>query len=226
MGRFRTLPPEPATGDFSILTKEEKNCLNYWVAFGSSKDFAFKLFLKEKKGLDSASPSLLRRATQQFFESAIAIKYTEAYKAELSGENEKARKEETKEERDQKRLKSLNKVVDYVVENINHIDEFDDPTVLLKLADKVGFFGDGDERLEAPRRYLPATCSRCRMRLFVEQAKREEKLIDDCDYCKYKKRCNDEGVSYSDKDMLDIPDVVIEKKGLKHYEVIDSEEED
>lgn len=156
------------------LESEEKDALTWYVLSGCSKAAAFGAFVRPS--LIVSRPTL-EKAAQQFFAGKEAIAYMEAYKQTLekfASPEEKKPVLLTAEERKKRKEEALQRLMDYVVERSMNIESVDNVEDIIKFADKLGLLGDGGEVIEAPRRYLPETCSSCRYRRFVE-----DNCIDD-----------------------------------------------
>jgi hypothetical protein len=76
-----------------------------------------------------------------------------------------------------------------------------DRETIMKMVDRIGWLGDEEVQQEQPRRYIPASCySSCRYRAFVEQ-----ECDDLCEYCKYKRYGEENGVHYENEKQLEMP---------------------
>lgn len=186
------------------LDENERNTLTYYVLFGCTKDVAFELH--NAKRLISASKVAITKQANQFFASSEANAYIKAYRDTierfLAGEKVSEPVSDTEQnagDRNKKRkLAAAQKIIDYVIKEANDIATMKDPEAFVKLADKVGLFDDFEQAVEAPRRYLPETCSSCRFYQFCTS----DDVIDECKQCKYKEYANSQGVYYDHKNML------------------------
>lgn len=72
--------------------------------------------------------------------------------------------------------------------------------IVEKFMNKVLDYDDKqDEKPEPPRIYLPANCLNCRYRIAIEES---DDTIDECEYCQYKKDCNNQGITYDYKTQI------------------------
>lgn len=155
----------------SSLTIDEQNCLSYYVISGCKREDAFSAFVNPALKINAPT---LKKVSDQFFSSKDAKDYIEAYTQTIEAVLHPAPKpaaEKTPEERKKDKENALNKLVDYVTERAVNIDAAneDEREQILKFADKLGLLGEGEEHVEAPRRYLPISCSECAYRKFVEE---------------------------------------------------------
>lgn len=164
------IPMRPAAFK-SSLSDDEQNCLSYFVLSGCKREDAFACFVQPAL---RTSPPTLSKVTTQFFSSKDAKEYIDAYTQTLEAvmrPTPKQNLEKTAEERKKDREMALNKLIDYVTEQAVNIESANEEEreQILKFADKLGLLGDGEEHIEAPRRYLPIMCSECAYRKFVEE---------------------------------------------------------
>lgn len=195
------------------LDENERNMLTYYVLFGCTKDVAFELH--NAKRLISASKVAITKQANQLFGSPQANAYIKAYRDTLerflAGESKPAEVVDTEQnasDRNKKRkLDAAQKIIEYVIKEAQNLgDDGSDPELIVKIADKVGLFDSFEQAVEAPRRYLPVSCSTsCRYRLFCEENLDNGNMVDECQYCKYKAYANDNGVVYDNMHQLDIP---------------------
>jgi hypothetical protein len=75
-----------------------------------------------------------------------------------------------------------------------------DRETIMKMVDRIGWLGDEEVRVEEPRRYLPTSCGGCRYKAFCE-----EHCDDLCQYCKYKKYGEENGIHYESEKQLEMP---------------------
>lgn len=162
------LPMRPAAFK-SPLSDDEQNCLSYYVLSGCKKEDAFAAFVQP--ALRTSAPTLAK-VSAQFFASKDAKDYIETYTQTIEAvlhPSPKPKSEKTAEERKKDQEKAVQKLVDYVIEKAEIIDQLEEPESILKFAEKLGLLGDNEEHVEAPRRYLPVSCSECAYRKFVEE---------------------------------------------------------
>lgn len=194
------------------FNENERNTLTYYVLFGCTKDVAFELH--NAKRLVSASKVAITKQANQFFASPQANAYIKAYRDTLerflAGESKPAEEVDTEqnaeESKKRRRMAVLENAYKYVEDRMKNISTDEDPELIIKMADKMGYFENLESTIEAPRRYLPQSCYQgCRYRLCVEENILNGNIVDECDYCKYKAYANKNGVVYDNMHLLDIP---------------------
>lgn len=192
----RLIPIKPL-GTYK-LSVAEQNCLSWYVLSNCKKDEAFGAFVRPDL---IGNPTLLSQYCAQFFASQPALSYISAYEDTIYKMLHPERKKVevlTKEEQDQRNAEAVKKIKDWVVSNADMIDTMEEPEELIKIMQRLGMFEDDTVVEESPRRYLPEMCSQCRYKSFVE-----EECEDDCQFCKYKKYANENGVEYKPERQLD-----------------------
>lgn len=152
------------------LSKAEKNCIAWHVITGCNRNDAFVTFCKpELKG----AKVVAEKVASQFFSSTETIEYLNAYKeyvekafnadrGTVSGESNDA-------EFKARKTDAMKKLMNYVIEQANNIEAIEDKEIIIKFADKLGLLETEEEKVEAPRRYLPETCTNCRYKKFIEE---------------------------------------------------------
>lgn len=210
----RRIPTRPS--ETFGLKENEMNCLSFYVIFRCKKEYAYKCFMDTPVKI---SATALKHIAEQFFAGKEQNAYIEAMRAAmtdfLSQEGASTRNEEDNasdepeidSERNKKRkLKAAQKIIDHIIRMADKIEDMDDPESIVKIADKVGLFDSFEQAVEAPRRYLPQSCNTgCRYRLFCEENIANGNIVDECEFCKYRKFANDRGVEYPNTEMLEIP---------------------
>lgn len=203
MPKSNIIPMRPG-GFNSSLTQGEQTCLTWLVLSGCSKEDAFILFARPDMA-DSKAKPVVKETIKQFFARAEVKEYLMAYRTTLEDLVNPKRKEKepvsagTLEER---KARAKTKLVEFAMSLADNIEQADDPEFVLKMADKCNLL-DGDEEVEEqPRRYLPVSpCqSGCAYRLFCE-----ENTEDMCQYCRYHKFGEDNGIHYDKTEILDVP---------------------
>lgn len=182
----------------SPLSDDEQNCLSYYVLSGCKREDAFVAFVNPAL---KVSAGTLKKVSDQFFAGKDAKEYIEAYTQTIDAVMHPAPKpksEKTAEERKKDQEKAVQKLVDYVIEKAEIIDQLEEPESILKFAEKLGLLGDNEEQVEQPRRYLPVSCvSECRYRTFCE-----ENCEDECLRCKYRDYAEQNGIHYEPEHQL------------------------
>lgn len=150
------------------LTDNEKDCVVWSVLSGATRSESFAIFCKpELRG----SRAILDKLAAQFFASSEVVQYVAAYKETLKAALEPAPAAEKKfspEQMKQRKEEALYKLMNYVVEESMNIENNENKDDIIKYADKLGLLDSEEVAVEAPRRYLPETCSNCRYKSFVE----------------------------------------------------------
>lgn len=184
------------------LLQEEMDGLSYYVLSGCTREVAFLKFVRPDF-IGTKATTAVKSAVTQFFASKEVKEYIEAYKRtieELLAEKDKPKADQggTLEER---KARAKTKLVEFAMSLADDIENAKDQEFVLKMADKAGLL-DGDEEVEEqPRRYLPQSCSdHCAYRMFCE-----ENTEDMCQYCRYHKFGEDNGIHYEKNNILDVP---------------------
>ena len=153
------------------------------------------------KDIDNVLAALDKLA-KAFFADKEVRKYLSDYEETINAlfepkEKPKPAKALTEEEIKERILKGIDKLKEFAFNQAEVIDTLEEPGEVIKLWKSLGLFGDEEEAMEAPRRYLPTMCSECRYKAFCEQ-----ECEDLCSLCKYKKYANENGVRYETKEQL------------------------
>lgn len=151
------------------LSEREMDALTWMVVSGCPRQDAFLIFAHPEYAHDTNLP-VVQSAVKQFFAMKDVKSYLEDYKITLEDAlHPKVRSVDpgTIEER---KVKARQKAMEYAIKMADELGDSDvDAEMILKVLDKVGIL-DGDEAvIEAPRRYIPVTCSDCEYRKFVEE---------------------------------------------------------
>jgi hypothetical protein len=209
------------------LSKEECDCLSWYVISGCKQADAYATFVRPDLAL---SKSLLMAASKQFFASVDASSYVKAYRKVLDNNTSEADtpfEQPSDDDIEGKKIEAIKSLINWATEqsiNISDLNE-DTATLVLKVADKVGLFEDMTKAEEAPRRYLPCRCqTECQYRLFVEQAQQDGQLLCDCDYCKAKAFAIENGFHFDATKLLDIPQDVLQRYDLENYTVVNNDD--
>lgn len=149
------------------LTDAEKDCVAWHVLSGCSRNEAFTTFCRpELKG----NKVVLTKVAAQFYGSEEVVSYMEAYTKMVARELDVQKKDRSysAEEMKSRKEMAIQKLVNYVIEQSNNIEEVENKDDIIKFADKLGLLDNTDGYIESPRRYLPETCSQCRYKAFIE----------------------------------------------------------
>lgn len=200
----KRLPTRPDTSTRYTLSEAERYALCVFCVFETTKLDAFKLAHPEVVG----TKNVLKSRCDEFFASSDVVNFMREYRAMLDeadkaqAKSQEPKSQESDEEWENKKQRALRNLAQKgyrLAENLD--DENADIDVVVKLFDKLGWLDNEEVQQEQPRRYLPETCrSSCRYRAFVEQ-----ECDDLCQYCKYKKYGEDNGVHYESEKQLEVP---------------------
>lgn len=169
------VPNRPNSKNYYSFNEDEFNCLNYYCLFEKPKAEAYKLFLKPEV---ASSKTALKRYSEEFFASKEVIEYINDYKATLDSwlgavrDNNKPKVSNDDKGREERKRKALEILADDLIDQIFALrdgDEGIDRETIIKMVDKIGWLDDEDIRVEAPRRYLPETCSQCEYKRWIEE---------------------------------------------------------
>ena len=202
------IPMRPKGQKFN-LTVEEMDGLTYFVLSGCQREVAFLKFIRPDF-IASKTSAAVKSAVSQFFANKEVKDYLEAYKKtieDLLAEKDKPKPTNTGT-LEERKAKAKTKAMEFAMDLADHIEEAQDPEFVMKMLDKVGIL-EGEEQVEEqPRRYLPVTCiSECAYRIFCE-----ENTEDMCQYCRYHKFGEDNGIHYEKNNILDVPEKVVDSE--------------
>lgn len=200
----KRLPTRPDTSTRYTLSEAERYALCVFCVFETTKLDAFKLAHPEAVG----TKNVLKNRCDEFFASSDVVNFMREYKAYLDGLDKEEKKtqdpksQESDEEWENKKQRALRNLAQKGYRLAEDLDSEDaDVEMVVKVFDKLGWLDNEEVQPEQPRRYLPETCrSSCRYRAFVEQ-----ECDDLCEYCKYKKYGEENGVHYESEKQLEMP---------------------
>lgn len=195
------IPQRPKQGRFE-LRPEEMDGLSYYVLSGCSREVAFLKFIRPDF-IGSKANSAVKAAITQFFSAKPVKEYLDAYREtieELLSNSGKPRQAQVGGSLEERKARAKTKLVEFAMSLAEDIENASDQEFVLKMADKAGLL-DGDEEVEElPRRYLPQSCGdHCAYRMFCE-----ENTEDMCQYCRYHKFGEDNGIHYDKTEILDV----------------------
>lgn len=199
----KSLIPLRPSAAVSGLTQDEQSALTWYVISGCPRKDAFILFARPDM-LGSKAKAAIDDYVKQFYARKEVKEYIDAYKETLDEFLHPAPiKKEQVGSLEERKAKAKTKATEFAMSLAENIDQAEDPEYVLKLMDKVGLL-DGDEQVEEqPRRYLPQSCSdHCAYRMFCE-----ENTEDMCQYCRYHKFGEDNGIHYEKNNILDVPEL-------------------
>lgn len=202
------IPLRPRNKKYS-LTKEQQDCLTYYVITGCTRQEAFLLFFPEflKYEVDKVVKGKLTKAGEQycrqFFATAEVNDYIRDYKKTI-GEKKAPNNACGPEIDDSRKDNALKSLFDHVMNLVESSTELDADTlkVATEIFKKLGWLKDEEEQQEAPRRYLPEKCSDCLYKSFVESHIESGEIENACLRCKALKIAEEQGFRYDPKDLL------------------------
>lgn len=185
----------------SNLSQPEQTCLSWYVLSGCTRKEAYLAFAHPEFMVSGSKPAF-EASMKEFFASKDVKAYIEAYNKTLDAFLHPVQvKSEPKGSLEERKAKAKTKLVEFAMSLADNIDQASDPEFVLKVADKAGLLEGDEEVEEQPRRYIPQSClAGCRYRLFVE-----ENCEDECQFCRYKKYGEENGIHFKNEEMLDIP---------------------
>lgn len=184
------------------LSGPDQDALSWYYLSGESQTEVYRKFIRPDLQTSKAALDKLAKA---FFAEKEVRKYLSDYEETINAlfepkEKPKPAKTLTEEEMKERIMKGIDKLKEFAFDQADIIDTLDEPGEVIKLWKSLGLFGDEEEVVEAPRRYLPEMCSECRYKVFCEQ-----ECEDLCERCKFKKYANENGVHYEIKEQLTNP---------------------
>lgn len=201
------LIPLRPQGYVSDLKPEQQLALSWFVLSKCTRKEAFVRFARPDLALSSSAPALDNHV-KEFFASKSAKEYIEAYTKTIENFLHPAPVAESKAKgsMEERKARAKTKLVEFAMSLADNIENAGDPEFVLKIADKAGLLDMEEKVEEQPRRYIPQSClDGCRYRMFVE-----ENCEDECQFCRYKKYSEENGVHFENEEMLDIPQKVAE----------------
>lgn len=191
----------------SDLKPEQQLALSWFVLSKCTRKEAFIRFARPDLALSGSAPALDNHV-KEFFASKSAKEYIEAYTKTIENFLHPAPAAESKAKgsMEERKARAKTKLVEFAMSLADNIENAGDPEFVLKIADKAGLLDMEEKVEEQPRRYIPQSClDGCRYRMFVE-----ENCEDECQFCRYKKYSEENGVHFENEEMLDIPQKVAE----------------
>lgn len=197
----KSLIPLRPEGLISPLTQDEQSALTWMIISGCPRKDAVLIFAHPDM-INSKAKAAVSEYIKQFFARKEVQDYIEAYQNTLDNFLHPAPvKKEPVGTIEERKAEARSKALEFAITLMDNIEQAKDQEFVFKMADKVGLL-DGDEEVEEqPRRYLPQSCiDHCAYRMFCE-----ENTEDMCQYCKYHKFGEDNGIHYEKDDILDVP---------------------
>lgn len=197
------IPMRPDTVP-KTLSIDEQNALTWYVLSGCAKEEAVILFMRPDMSKSKAKAAV-KEYVKQFFSRKDVREYMDAYAALIDDtlHPKKRQQQDLTGTVEEKKAKALGKLVEYVLSEANDIENAEDPKSILDYANRIGLFDTEIDAPEEPRRYLPKSCGdHCAYRMFCE-----ENTEDMCQYCRYHKFGEDNGIHYEKNNILDVPEL-------------------
>lgn len=214
---------------FPQVNKTARQIIAYAVLMGADNQSAFMRFHPEfidasGKAMNSAG----KQASRQFWGYGKVIDYRELYEKELAeflGHGTAIVAYDESEDIDGDAL--ARKILSDLAAMIKNgrIQDYEVLKIATDILNKYGVLKGSEEKVLPPIRVLPARCSECRYKAFVESSVLDNSAIDCCAYCKARKVAEEHGYRFNDgKDLLEIPEEVIkeleEKNNVKLEDII------
>lgn len=202
----KSLIPLRPEGFSSSLKQSDQAALTWYVLSGCSKRDAFVTFARPDM-MDKMTKAAVEDYARQFFSTKEAKDYIEAYKKTLDEFlHPKAESKVETLSLEERKAKAKTRLVEFAMSLADNIEQADDPEFVLKMADKCNLLDGDEEAEELPRRYLPVSCGdHCAYRMFCE-----ENTEDMCQYCRYHKFGEDNGIHYEKNNILDVSEKVVD----------------
>ncbi|MCM1301931.1 MAG: hypothetical protein NC226_09440 [Bacteroides cellulosilyticus] len=195
------IPTRPSNDAEHKIPKADKELLSYVVAMGVSNEVAFARFHPEFLSEDGKLNKAGKQACKQFFTYNKNRDYQETYKETLEVflRGKKPTRSEPADTGESRTERAVKKLVSDVLDSIEHNDNLDPEALkdFVEVAKKLGVLKDEEERVEAPRRYLPQTCSACQYRAFVEGAIEKGDVENECLRCRALRVAQEHGFQYA-----------------------------
>lgn len=212
------IPTRPGE-DKSAIPAADKDLIAYAVAFGVPNEVAFLRFHPEYAGADGGLTAQGRKRSKDFWQYAKNKNFKEEYSKYLKdwilgkrGETDANVGAEVSEISEDKKRATITKMLNELVNLIGGGNlTGEDLKIYSEIMKKVGWLKDEVEEQVRPLRFLPQRCSSCRMRIFVESAVANGSVIDMCSFCKCRRFAEGNGYKFDEKDLLDIPQKIIEQ---------------
>lgn len=216
----RLLPNRPIPDD-SKIPAADKDLIVYAIAFAIPNQKAFALWHPEFLDSSGKLNKTGRAACTQFFNYAKNREYADAYRRTMVkflgrkdaptvavGDIDGSRKDN-----------ALKTFVNRALTLMERGEDLDPETVKLiaDIAVKLKLIKEDEEQQIKPVRVLMARCkSECRYRAFVETLKLENRVFDDCEYCRARSYAEEHGFKYDPCKLLDVPQNVIDELDSKN----------
>lgn len=161
------IPMRPG-GFVTPLTDAEQDCLTWQVLSSCKKEEAYAMFVNP--AIRVSKPAW-KKATDMLFDSIEAIQYVDAYRSTLDLFMDPSHRPSpmTDEERRKRKTDAIDKLMNFVIRKANDIENVENPEEVIKYAEKLGLLDSEEEKVIAPMRYLPVSCSECEYKKFVEE---------------------------------------------------------
>lgn len=214
------IPRRPDNDDeYSSMTKNDKNILLAKVLLELPNNTIYALFNPHfTEGRNFKLNEAGRSACRQFFSHPKHEQWIKDYERTLDNfikgkrkqKAEKPQADISEEQKDHAIKLFLNQVVS-LIESGAELDP-DSLKAITEILRKIGWLKDDNKLEDRPYRFLPATCSRCRMNMSMTSLVVNGEMFDCCAYCKARKIAEENGFDFNDgKDLLDVPQEIVEE---------------
>lgn len=199
------MPPiRPSGKYYKNLTKEEQDCLVWYVLSGCKIDDAFVIFVRPDLAVSKQN---LRLASKQFISSLEARTFVDDYKETLKhalqGNNKPEQNTITDEKLDSAVKNSLKKITSQLCSLAESGGlSLDESQTIIDILKKLHWLDDKEDIEDKPRRYLPETCSRCQYKSFVERNVEQGNIEDECAHCEARKIAEEHGYHFDKTNIL------------------------
>lgn len=198
-----TPPIRPLGKYYKNLTKEEQDCLAWYVLSGCKIDDAFVIFVRPDLAVSKQN---LRLAAKQFISSLEARTFVDDYKETLK--HALQGKPEHNTITDENLDSAVKNSVKNITSQLCSLAEsgqlpLDQLQTIIDAFKKLHWLDDKEDIEEKPRRYLPETCSRCQYKSFVERNVEQGNIEDECERCEARKIAEEHGYHFDKTNNLE-----------------------
>lgn len=220
MANENIIPKRPSNdSEFTAIKANDRDCLSYSVAFNVPNERAYALFHPEFLDESGKLTKVGKKQSQQFFSYARHKEYADAYRRTLTeflGGVDHATAEDSEEIDGDALARKILSDLAAMVKN-GRIQDFEILKIATDILNKYGVLKGSEERVIPPIRVLVARCkSECRYRAFVETLKLENRVFDDCSYCRARAYAEENGFKYDPCKLLDVPQDMIDELDSKN----------
>lgn len=206
------IPLRPEKDASVGLTKTDKDTLVAYYLLRLPKATIFAMFHAEYTDQSGKLSKIGVELCRQFFSHPKNVEWLESYKQTLNQfigggakgaaeEEGKPQEEEMTDDRKDNALRSLLSQAMALVENEERLDA-DTLKVVTEIFRKLNLISDDVEEQEVPRRYIPAQCSLCTYKAFVDAHYKAGDIENQCERCKALACAEEHGFKYDPTKLL------------------------